>query len=359
MDREGGSRRVHRLGLAVISCLIVGLLCLAWLVLSEPAPETAAAVPVTAAATEVEASAATPAAETVEKAEAAPTAETEAGTEATPAAETEAGKGEQQAVPCEVHILLDSDLSLDVNHELKQSLRETFEIKEKIKSYGLLYLDTPDRAFGREGWINRIRMQDGKAKKGFELTVKKRYPVPGEDIAAALRLAGDEGFDLENGDWSPQVEWNAGGMTLSLSREIACPAGSHTGVADLELQEAAAMLEEGMPEEERTWKQGALSDSAAGRIQMAGPVFFRRFTGSYQDQKVKIEVWEIPGAASGEKSLLTELSLESEDVEHAALLREALTEQLKKLGVFVDQDGLKTQKVLDHYFGAELEAGHE
>ena len=103
----------------------------------------------------------------------------------------------------------------------------------------------------------------------------------------------------------------------------------------------------------------ALSDSAAGRIQMAGPVFFRRFTGSYQDQKVKIEVWEIPGAASGEKSLLTELSLESEDVEHAALLREALTEQLKKLGVFVDQDGLKTQKVLDHYFGAELEAGHE
>ena len=66
MNREGGSRRVHRLGLAVISCLIVGLLCLAWLVLSEPAPETAAAVPVTAAATEMETSAAAPASETVE-----------------------------------------------------------------------------------------------------------------------------------------------------------------------------------------------------------------------------------------------------------------------------------------------------
>ena len=101
-----------------------------------------------------------------------------------------------QKIETEIHFLLDSDAVLDEDHKLKKEIRSEFDIGKKIKKFGVVYYDGTDRVFEREGWINRIRMQEGKADKGFELTYKKRYPVSGTDVDEAVRRAGEEGFDL-------------------------------------------------------------------------------------------------------------------------------------------------------------------
>ena len=93
------------------------------------------------------------------------------------AAGASSAEAEQTYMPdsYEMHFLLDSDLALDENHELKPELRREYEISSKVKTYSLAYFETPDRSFINEGWVNRLRRKEG-GKNSFELTYKKRYP---------------------------------------------------------------------------------------------------------------------------------------------------------------------------------------
>ena len=84
--------------------------------------------------------------------------------------------------------------------------------------------------------------------------------------------------------------------------------------------------------------------------QMAGPVCFRRYTGTFDGQEIRIEVWEIPDPETGEIRLITELSLKTTENE-AAGLREALTGRLAQQGLLLTEDTLKTRMILDAYFG--------
>ena len=254
-----------------------------------------------------------------------------------------------QKIETEVHYLLDSEAVLDEDHKLKKEIRSEFDTGKKIKTFGVIYIDGTDRAFEREGWINRIRMQEGKADKGVELTYKKRYPISGTDVDEAVRRAEEEGFDLSGESWKAQVEWGFSSMTLSISLKADVDSGGLESIADLDLDEGRAMLAQHMPVEERDWGTGQWGSKALESAQMAGPVFFERYNGKFGDSKVQIEVWEIFGPESGEERFITEISLTAEDCEAAAGIREELGERLRELGILTEENSLKTQKVLDAF----------
>ncbi|MBR3007106.1 MAG: hypothetical protein IKH70_00700 [Stomatobaculum sp.] len=254
------------------------------------------------------------------------------------------------SIPCETHILLDSALVLDEKHLLKKEIRDEFQLEKKFKSYSLAYFETPDRAFGSEGWINRVRMRDGKADKGFELTYKKRYRVEGNDPGLVLSLAEAEGFDLSDENWEAEVEWNHSGMILSISAESKGPADGLESVADLSAADGISMLKAGMPPAERNWKSENWGIRTMEEAEMAGPAHFDRFTGIYLDHKIQIEIWEFPHRGSGEAEYITELSFKDDSLDDAAAFRGKLTGLLMDQGVLVQEDALKTKQILDAHF---------
>ena len=254
-------------------------------------------------------------------------------------------------IETEVHYLLDSEAVLDEEHLLKKEFCNEFETAKKAKTYGVVYFDGEDRVFEKKGWINRIRMQEGKAEKGFELTYKKRYRISGTDVDSAVRRAAEDGFDLAGGEWEAEVEWGFTSMTLSVSLNKDVPAGGKKGVSELTPEEALSMVEQNMPAEERDWGTGQWGSSSLESAQMVGPVYFTRYKGKFKDSTVQIEIWEIPVRGSGDTRCITEISIKSEDCESAAGIREELKEKLEELGILMEEDSLKTHQVLDAFLG--------
>ncbi len=259
--------------------------------------------------------------------------------------------GEGLPISYEVHFLLDSDQVLDEDHLLKKEVRNEYAVGKKYKSFGLAYLETNDRQFNREGWINRIRMREDKPEKGFGLTNKKRYAVPGNDVTSVIRSAEKEGFLLSDEMWSLEVEWGYSDMTLSISAERTEEAGEYTSIAELNPADAIAMVQKNLPTEEKDWKAASWGINMLETAQMVGPVFFKRYTGEYEGTEVQIEVWEIRGAESDK--YITEISFKAQDYEEAVTLREKLMESLDHQGILVKKDSLKTQQILDAFLQRE------
>ena len=245
---------------------------------------------------------------------------------------------------CEIHLLLDAGQLLDDQGLLTREACGLFDVTKKHKTYSLAYVETPDMSFKQSGWINRIRMQQGKANKGYSLTYKKRYPVHNGDVASAMRLAESEGFGLSGKAWDTQLEWSYSSMTLSLSTETTCPADGRDCVDDLDSHAATGMIRNSMPEEE--------TEHDADTAQMVGPVFFKRYSASYLDRNVRIEVWDVPMQGSDKMNRIVELSYETTDLEDAAADRDAFIRGLTQRGLLLQHDALKTQQVLDAFLGS-------
>ncbi len=268
-----------------------------------------------------------------------------------PAGNERSDKQLQGPISAEIHYLLDPELVLDEENQLKEELLDEFDVEKKGKTYSAAYLDSGDRVFESEGWINRIRLQDGKADKGFELTYKKRYSVEGTDVAAAVKQAQAEGLDLSGEFWEGQVDWSYSGLKLSVSYKTKCPVEGKESVADLDLPEAVSIVGDNMPKEERDWKGEQWGSNALESVQMAGPVSFTRYKGTVGEQKVQIEIWEIPGRGSGNAQYIAEVSAKVKNFDDAAQIREELGNRLEEMGILLEEDSLKTQKVLDAFLG--------
>ena len=118
----------------------------------------------------------------------------------------------------EVKFLLSPDKVLTVNHQLAEEVADQFGVGASYTPIDVIYLETADRTFLSEGWVNRIRWKGGKKKP--ELTCKKRYTVSSEDPAAVLaaldRVAAD-GIDLQSDSCALEVDWGSSKMTLSVN----------------------------------------------------------------------------------------------------------------------------------------------
>ena len=250
----------------------------------------------------------------------------------------------------EIHLMLDSDLVLDEDHLLKREMLETFDADDSYKAFSLAYFETPGRDFFKEGWINRIRLKyEEDDENDFKLTYKKRYPVPEDDRASALRLAEKDGFDLSGETWESQIEWGYTGMTLSLSANTKLRAGTEKTIADLEPREAYVMMLENMPVEERDWKSEGWGSDTFASAEPAGPIFFKRYEGAFSGREIRIEVWTIHDERDDTIRYLSELSFVAEEYEEAAAGRAEMIDQLMSLGILLKENSLKTQQMLDAY----------
>ena len=158
----------------------------------------------------------------------------------------------------------------------------------------------------------------------FSLTYKKRYPVSEGDLMSAVHLAESEGFNLSENKWEPEVDWGYTGMKLSLSAEVSIPADTEETIADLDPSEGFSMMMENMPEEEKNWKADLWGINTFQRAELAGPIFFTRYTGEFLSQKTRIEIWEIHDERDDSVHYLTELSFKTDHYEKATAIRKQM-----------------------------------
>ncbi len=267
---------------------------------------------------------------------------------AAPAASPDPAKTEWAPDSYEIHLMLKSDLVLGEDHLLTQETLDAFQSDGSFKTFTLAYYETPEKDFSREGWINRIRLKyEEDDENSFKLTYKKRYSVPGGDLAAAAALAEKDGFDLADKSWEKQIEWGFSGMTLSLSTDAELPAGTLKTVAELDPAEAFAAMKGSMPVEEQNWKAEHWGLDTFASAKPAGPVSFIRYKGKLADRKVDVEVWEFTDVRDGSTHYLTELSFEADTYEEADVGRRMIMYKLLTLGILQNSDSLKTQQILD------------
>lgn len=246
---------------------------------------------------------------------------------------------------CEIKLLIDSGQALDGNQLLAESIQDQFQTGNKYKSFGVTYLDTPDRDYLNAGWINRIRMKDGKSK--YTLTYKKRYPVENNDIDAALKKASEDGFSLSDPDFSAEIDWGYTKMTLSFSRDVTVKSAELPDIDHLGTNDAAGMIDEHMPSLEKNWKEDS---ETADPVQIAGPIHFLRYSGTFDGQDIQFEIWPVPAGDDIEN--IVELSVKCESPEAAAEIRGSIVEALDEMGILLHSDTLKTQMILGAFNGA-------
>lgn len=249
----------------------------------------------------------------------------------------------------EVKFLLDSDQVLNKDHRLKKENRDYFDTSSDYLTMGILYLDTETQDFNSQGWINRIRVKEGKSD--FELTYKKRYPIQDSNIEEALTLANQEGFDKTDTNYSAEIDWGYSKMTLSLSCK---KEKSNKGYNDLELPKKNAaidMIKDRMPGKEEDWLYKNWGKETINDAKKAGPVYCYRYEGKYEGTDIDIEIMPIENQSSGEITYITEVSFKEDDYNGANELRSSLMDDLDELGILEHEDSLKTQMILDAYLG--------
>ena len=250
----------------------------------------------------------------------------------------------------EVKFLLDSSTVLNSDMLLKKTYRNLFETGSSYQTIGVLYLETEDRDFGNEGWINRIRIKEDASE--FELAFKKRYTITDGDIDAALTLANQEGFDVSDTNYSAEVDWGYSKMTLSITCE---KTKSNDGYDDLELpkkSKAIEIMKDKMPGKEVDWLYDDWGTDTIEDAKKVGPVYYYKYTGTYDDYKVVIEIWPIEDQTTEEITYITELSFKADTYNEASELRSSLMEYLDDLEILVHDDSLKTQVIMDAYLGS-------
>lgn len=259
----------------------------------------------------------------------------------------------------EVKLLLDSQKVLDDDHLLKEEWKQAFGITDDYMPIEVMYLETSEKDFNREGWINRLRLKSGKHK--VECTFKKRYPVTGTDIAAACENAKKDGFifpdktdkedkKTEDGLFEAGIDWGYEKMTLSLSSEDSSKLKDHESLASLTDGEAKAFLQKAMPDIEANWKQRQWGITTLERAKAVGPIRFLRAKGNLEHRDVTVEIWPVMNKDKNEELYIVELSFKTDDFTTAAEGKAQIIDFLDQEGILLHEDSLKTTMILDAWF---------
>lgn len=247
----------------------------------------------------------------------------------------------------EVKALLDSSIVLGADKKLSSEFISKFNVTTEPRLIKIQYLETNDKDFNAEGWINRIRIKDGKTS--FELTYKKRYRVENGDIKAALDLANEKGFDINETSYEPQVDWGYNQMTLSMSNNKST---KNTGYDALELPDQNAtigFLLDKIPGKLDKWVKKNWGTETMQRSRIYGPVLCSKYKGLFEDKEIDIEVWPIKAENGIDTEYITELSFKEDEYLVAQDLRARIYAFLDEEGILLHKDSLKTQMVLNRY----------
>ncbi|MDO4333345.1 MAG: hypothetical protein Q4C58_11775 [Eubacteriales bacterium] len=247
----------------------------------------------------------------------------------------------------ELKFLLNSDMVLNSDDELKKDYRNLFNTGKSYDKISVLYIETAEYDFSEQGWYNRIRVKEDADE--FELTYKKRYSISDGDIEAALTLANQEGFDISDTNYEAEVDWGYEKMTLSLSRN---KEASNKGYDDLELPkkgDAIDILKSNMPGKEENWLYDNWGTDTIEEGKKCGPLTYLKYKGDISGIDIVVEIWPITNKTSGETTYLTELSFKEDDYAAAVQNRQLVMDYLEQAGILLHEDSLKTQRILAAY----------
>lgn len=230
----------------------------------------------------------------------------------------------------EVKLLMDPKIVLDKEHTLERTVLETFAISTPAMKMNLQFLDTSKKDMYKHGWSARIRKVQGDAD--CQLTYKKRYKVAKDDIDAALVAASKDGFDSSATTYKAEVDWGYENQTLSIKRDKSHADARHPGLELPGVTESRHMLIEKAPRKfidavESNWGINKLEES-----RLYGPVFTERYTGTWSDKKLVVEVWPIRAATGTGIEYIVEASFKIKGHAKAVERRCQLTTLLETKG---------------------------
>lgn len=250
---------------------------------------------------------------------------------------------ESIVIPCEIKLLLDNECVLDENRLLKESIREAFQTGDEYQGIYVEYLDTAERDFLNSGWVNRIRLKEGKSK--YTLTYKRRFSVTDNNLEPAVIEAGKEGFSISDARFPAEVDWGYSKMTLSFSNESEVKSETPLDINLLNHGDAIQMIAEHMPQEEINCKSDRWGTNLINDAQIAGPIRFMRYSGTFEGYDIRIEIWPIE--SEGKIEYITEFSAHVEDMDEAVVMHDSFIKSLDEMGIILHKDALKTQMILN------------
>ncbi|MBZ6024039.1 hypothetical protein ACQVWA_09925 [Bacillus cereus] len=243
----------------------------------------------------------------------------------------------------EVKLLLKPEQVLGDNKEMKQEVLEHFQAGTKYERIQVQFLDTANKSLSEEGWFARIRKKE--FSKDFELTYKKRYPIPNGVIQDALEVAKKEGFDSNTDSYEAEIDWGFEKKTLSISNKKSYSAKGY-GILDLPNKQAAQnMLIEKLPGKMNKWLYTNWGEEMLKNSHIYGPVLMKRYTGDFENIKANIEIWPLSNTGKLEDDFVIEVSFKTNEESIATKQRELLMANLEKKGWLLSKDSLKTELI--------------
>lgn len=247
----------------------------------------------------------------------------------------------------EVKLLLDPSVVLNSDNKLNSTVRSAFGMPDTVTKMNVQFMDTPDKDIYNNGWIARVRKMEGD--KDFELTYKKRYPIAGGDIDAALTQANLEGFDSSDTNYEAQVEWGYRNQTLSLSRVKNDSKSGYSGMDLPSASDSRKLLINNIPGKMDKWLYSGWGTDMLNDSRIYGPVLAKRYTGTWSGLKTYIEIWPIRTADGSGIEYVVEGSFKTDDRAAAQQKHDEFIAYLQNKGWFLPQDSLKTQLIMDRY----------
>ncbi|MEU7122142.1 hypothetical protein [Streptomyces zaomyceticus] len=237
--------------------------------------------------------------------------------------------------------------ALDASHAPSAAVKSAFGITGSAKARSYSYYDTDALALDAEGWSVRLRHKDGSS---FEETYKKRFPVTGGDIDAALTTANAAGFDSGDTNYEAEVDWGYAKQTLSFSNEKSHSAKGYSGTSLPTSTTGRGWLVNDVPGKLEDWRGAGWGADTLQVSRAHGPVTAKVYGGAWgASDDASVEVLPVVGASGTGTEYVVELSFKTDSYADAADLHGDAIAVAEANGWLYHGDILKTQLILDRY----------
>lgn len=249
----------------------------------------------------------------------------------------------------EVKLNLAPSIVVDSSHNLVSSVRSEFSTGSSAKSYRVQYMDTAGRSMDGQGWSDRIRKRSDEST--HQLQFKKRYPVAGGDVNAALTTAASEGLDSSASGFEFQVDWTLNKQTLSVQyeKDLTVSGYSGSGLNAPNLTTSRSISVANAPSKFANWTSAGWGTALLNNSVVYGPIDFKRYKGDFDDLELDIEIWTIVNAARTGTEDIVEASFKTDSLSEATSARTNLINLLRTKGWLVESDVLKTSLIMERY----------
>ncbi|KAL4861846.1 hypothetical protein BDV12DRAFT_203617 [Aspergillus spectabilis] len=247
----------------------------------------------------------------------------------------------------EVRLQLNPGQVLDHEHKPRECVLSTFNMPKTVTKLNVQFLDTNCKEIYSAGWSPRIRKTE--KEDDLELMYKKRYPITGNYIDAALSTANKDGFNAGAAKYEAQVEWGYRNHTLSISRKKSVADDEDNGMELPGKHDSQKMLIDEAPDKFDNWDHDKWGTKALSNSRVFGPVLAKRSIGTWSGMKLFLEVWPLRNAAKTEIEHIVEASFKTDSRTTAFDEQRRLADFLQSKGWFLPKDALKTHLIMERY----------